>query len=111
MFSERSHEGEIFLDHRASPGFTEEQSRLLYEGKATGSILFEAPTRTCNHCGTIVIINPDRKRDRAKCMQCMMYICDNCDTERHLPGYVHNTLEDKLAHQQQFDIERKLINV
>ncbi|HYT45877.1 MAG TPA: hypothetical protein VEP90_26355 [Methylomirabilota bacterium] len=89
------HEGEIFLDHRASPGFTEEQSiKLGLEGRAVGSTIFEAPTRTCNHCGTIVIINPDRKRDRATCFQCMRYICDECELARHQPGYIHITTND-----------------
>lgn len=94
--TERSYEGELVLDHRASPGFTEEQSRKLgYGDKAVGSTLFEAPTRTCNHCGTVVLINPNRVRARARCNHCSMYICDGCDFERHQSDYVHMTKQDK----------------
>ena len=85
-------EGEIFLDHRASPGLTEEQARkmgyepsLVSEGK-----LFEAATIQCVHCQQIAILNPLRMRERASCMACGgAYICDMCDDIRREPDYVH----------------------
>jgi hypothetical protein len=85
-------EGEIFLDHRASPGLTEEQARkmgyepsLVSEGK-----LFEAATIQCVHCQQIAILNPLRTRERASCMACGgAYICDMCDDIRREPDYVH----------------------
>lgn len=108
--SKRSHEGYLMLDHRASPGFTKEQAQKLgyrpehvQEGK-----LFEAPTMGCHHCGTVVLINPDRKRDRAYCPHCDRYVCDNCELERKLPNYVHRTQRQKLE-QQVMHIELALI--
>jgi len=43
-----------------------------------GQGLFEAPTLGCAHCGTIVILNPARQRERAYCPKCDRYMCDNC---------------------------------
>jgi len=85
-------EGEIFIDHRASPGIPPLQARQmgcdpsqLGEGK-----LFEAATIACEHCNRFVIKNPLRTRERAFCMQCGgAYICDLCDDERRKPDYVH----------------------
>lgn len=99
--SKRSHEGELFVDHRASPGLTDEQAinlgyapGILGEGK-----VFEAPTMGCNHCGTVVIINPKRIRDRDWCSTCDMYVCDNCALERRLPGYIHSTHRQRIIEQ------------
>jgi len=87
------HEGYLMLDHRASPGFTEEEARKLGYGKsAVGEgQLFETKTNHCSHCGTVVIINLDRTRDRAHCQACNKYICDNCGIVMKQPDYVHKT--------------------
>jgi hypothetical protein len=88
--NERSREGYLLVDHRASPGFTPQQvrdagidadPRLLGEGKT-----FEAPTVTCSHCMTSFVINPDRKRERTRCYQCFHYICDNCAVAYKVDG-------------------------
>lgn len=42
----------------------------------------EYDTYTCSHCQTVVILNPDRKRDRYKCRGCQHHICDNCAAAR-----------------------------
>ena len=98
MSWERAGEGYFSVDHRASPGLSEEQAhRLGYdpfhtrEGK-----LFEAATFTCPHfpCGTVVIINPLRNRERAYCRSCMQYICDNCAELALHPDYVHITMDE-----------------
>lgn len=87
-------EGWLFVDHRASPGIPEDAARrmgldpdLVREGS-----VMEAATQTCAHCGTVVVMNPERTRQRATCFQCMAYICDGCEHERtrnpdwqHLP--------------------------
>lgn len=96
--------GYLLVDHRASPGLTEDQAKkfnydpkLVSEGK-----LFEADTRTCAHCGTVVILKMDRTRPRGHCLTCNNYICDLCDAARHSPDYKHKTLTDILevaAHQ------------
>lgn len=94
-FSQRAHEGYLFVDHRASPGMTEEQARavgydpfLVREGK-----VYEAPTFGCLHCGNHVLMNPKRTRQRAFCSQCNRYICDWCDAARKQSDYVHRTRE------------------
>lgn len=78
MKSKRSHEGELLLDHRYSPGLTPEEAKGLPFGAGQG--LYEAPTKTCSHCQTVMIINPDRQRERGWCSKCDHYICDNCAT-------------------------------
>lgn len=87
------HEGYVVIDHRSSPGFTEQEARLAgYEPVhvAEGQ-LFEAKTNHCNHCGTVVILNPLRTRERALCVYCDKYVCDNCGVTMRLPDYVHKT--------------------
>jgi hypothetical protein len=39
---------------------------------------FEADTYTCTHCERIVVMNPERKRERYKCSKCNHHICDDC---------------------------------
>lgn len=39
---------------------------------------FEADTYTCTHCQRVVIMNPERKRERYKCRGCNHHICDPC---------------------------------
>ncbi len=81
------------IDHRASPGFTEEEAlKLGYGPLAAGEgQLFEAKTNHCSHCGTVVIMNPLRTRERSYCQKCNKYICDNCGITMKLPDYVHKT--------------------
>jgi hypothetical protein len=33
---------------------------------------------TCNHCNRVVMLNPQRTRDREWCSRCNRYICDGC---------------------------------
>lgn len=94
VFSKKSHEGYLFVDHRASPGLTEEQARAFgydpfqcKEGK-----VFEASTFGCIHCGSHVVMNPKRTRARAYCNKCNQYICDWCDMARSDPNYVHTNV-------------------
>ena len=81
MFSKREREGYVLIDHRESPGFTEQEklaaglSPLMPIGK--GQCL-EAPTLQCGRCQTHVIINPDRQRERGHCWKCDRYVCDDC---------------------------------
>jgi hypothetical protein len=98
-FLKTSLDGEMTVDHSASPGLTPEQARraglppeLVGEGKK-----MSAATLGCAHCGSAVVLNPMRKRERAHCYQCNKYICDICDAVRHEPGYVHRTIEEVAA--------------
>ena len=95
-FVKSSHDGELMIDHRASPGFTREQARqrdLPYELVGEGKQM-HAATLGCPHCGSHVLLNPMRKRPRAHCYQCNQYICDICDQARHEPGYVHRNMKE-----------------
>jgi hypothetical protein len=98
-FLKTSNDGEITVDHSASPGLTPDQARrfgyapeLVGEGKK-----MSAATLGCPHCGSAVVLNPDRRRQRAHCYRCNQYICDICDAVRHEPGYVHRTIAEIAA--------------
>ncbi len=39
---------------------------------------FEADTYTCSHCQYVVVLNPQRVRERTKCRGCNHHICDGC---------------------------------
>ena len=91
-----SHDGEVHLDHRASPGISATWAErhdlpvpLVGEGRQ-----MTAPVLGCPHCGSAVMLNPMRKRPRALCYKCSRYICDICDAVSHQPGYVHRTIEE-----------------
>jgi hypothetical protein len=95
--SKASPEGELFVDHRASPGIPPELARrmgyedphLVSEGK-----LLEAAILTCRHCRQPSIKNPLRTRERYFCMECGgAYICDPCNLERLQPNYTHMPFE------------------
>jgi hypothetical protein len=96
MFWQRSFEGEVIIDHRASPGLPEHVARaagydpdLCKEGK-----VLEGATLTCSHCRQRLIKNPKRERERATCLLCRNhYICDLCDAARRAPDYVHRPYE------------------
>jgi len=95
IFSKKSHFGEAFCDHRASPGIPAHlAARLGYHpSQVAEGAVFEAPVLGCPHCGGSVILNPLRTRERAHCYQCDRYICDGCDAIRHEPDYVHRTIQ------------------
>lgn len=59
--------GYLELDHRASP-----------EAPFGLPRHFEADTYTCTHCNAVVVMNPDRVRERYKCRGCNHHICDPC---------------------------------
>jgi len=84
-------EGEVMIDHRASPGLTADEAAKFgfHPDQVKEGALFEAATMTCAHCNRVVIRNPLRVRERATCLQCNQYICDLCDGARRQPDYVH----------------------
>jgi hypothetical protein len=69
MNSKRSREGYLLIDHSAS-----------------GLPTFESATITCSHCCRIVVLNPDRSRERGYCPKCDSYVCDQCNLQRTLTG-------------------------
>ena len=95
-FSERELEGYVLIDHRESPGFTPEQrvaAGLPANMPIGRGMVLEAPTKYCAHCQATVIINPDRKRERAHCSKCDHYVCDGCGAAMQAPGYVHKSFK------------------
>jgi hypothetical protein len=87
--------GYLMVDHRASPGLTEEAARqvgydpaLCREGK-----LFETDTMTCAHCKCAVVKNPLRQRERPHCSKCNHYVCDLCAAQMSHPDYSHTPFE------------------
>lgn|SRR5215813_360366 len=95
-FSKKSNDGEVFLDHRASPGIPPELAQRLgyHPNQVKEGTTFESATLGCPHCGSCVVLNPLRTRERAHCYQCNAYICDGCDAVRHEPDYVHRTIQE-----------------
>lgn len=91
----RTREGYLMVDHRFSPGLTEDEARVagydpnwVREGK-----LLEAASLTCSHCKTSVMKNPLRQRERAYCPKCDHYICDFCAGQMRESGYSHTPFE------------------
>lgn len=84
LFSSRSLENYLEVDHRNSPGFTIEEAHragmgCIAEQVAKGRIA-KIPVATCGHCQRQVIMNPMRTRERSRCFKCWNYLCDNCKT-------------------------------
>lgn len=104
MNSERSREGYLMIDHRASPGLPEDIARATgLDPKYCGEgKMFEAATLTCSHCKAVVVKNPLRVRERSKCSRCgYHYICDLCAAETLRPDYDHLPFERLVEIEQQ----------
>lgn len=84
MFSKRQREAEILIDHRNSPGISEEFIRKnnLDAPAVRGGQTFESAVIVCHHCQRDVILNPNRSRERGWCWNCDHYICDLCEAAR-----------------------------
>ena len=89
-------EGELIIDHRASPGISEAmalKSGLPPQYMGEGS-LFETATLWCCHCSGVQLKNVNRTRPRYSCAQCgVRYICDICAAATLQPQYVHRSFE------------------
>ena len=70
--------GWLMIDNRGTPGTPESLATAAGLPPNAGIGLFEAATYTCTHCQSVVVMNPERKRDRAYCRGCDHSICDNC---------------------------------
>ena len=90
------HDGELIIDHRASPGIPQEMARSFgFDPKALGEgSLFETAVLGCCHCAGVQIKNPDRKRPRNFCFSCNRYICDLCAEVSKQPEYVHRSFSE-----------------
>ena len=106
LFSKRSHEGYLLIDHSESPGITEEDNKkagivapVIKEGSKA-----EFPTYTCPHCNGVVVINPARTRARSYCQKCDHYMCDACGAAQAL-STEHNPFAKIM--DQQYDAAHK----
>lgn len=89
-------EGYLLIDHRASPGISEDVAlQLGMDPKQCGEgKMLEAATLTCSHCKSTLMKNPYRIRERNFCIKCSgHYICDGCHAEAQLPNYSHLPFE------------------
>lgn len=73
IHSQRSYEGVILIDHRASPGTPQ-----VPEGKT-----FESAIQVCNHCQRNCVLNPKRSVPLDHCPKCDRYMCRACAAEYH----------------------------
>lgn len=53
-----------------------QEGYFLRDERLSGGRMQELPTITCSHCNCVVILNPQRTRDRGYCAKCDHYICD-----------------------------------
>lgn len=66
------------VDNRNSPGVPDEVLHQHGVPIGVGRGLYESATYTCSHCQSVVVLRPDRSRERAYCRKCDHYICDGC---------------------------------
>lgn len=93
IVTQPSNLGYLLVDHRAS-------------GQAPAGMpkLFEAATYTCTHCESVVVLNPERKRERYKCRGCNHLICDGC-AEIRTAGAPCRTFRQML--DEQYELESR----
>lgn len=96
MSSLKRFDGYLSVDHRASPGLNEELARKtgVPERHVREGGLLELSTMTCWHCGTVVVPNPLRTRERGYCVKCDRYICDHCKLASLEATYVHRSFQE-----------------
>ena len=88
MFSKRSQEGYLLIDHRDSPGISHEfLAKNNLGGPAVGAgKVYETAVWVCHGCQADIILNPKRTRPREWCMEHDSYLCDGCALTRKLTG-------------------------
>jgi hypothetical protein len=88
MFRKSEAYGELEIDHRESPGFSDETAWGLGLGglEVGKGRRARIKTKMCPHCTAQVILNPNRSRPRFECRKCDSVICDNCAVDMKLTG-------------------------
>lgn len=86
MFSKKSTEGWIMIDHSACEGVSYDIAQQTGSMPVGSGMKFESATITCSHCQKVVILNPDRSRSRGYCPNCDHYVCDGCEQIRLTQG-------------------------
>lgn len=79
--------GYLIIDHRDSPGISDEDAARMPGALATpkGTVT-ERDVKQCAHCQGAVLLNPGRVRARAVCPKCYAFICDGCEAIRVSSG-------------------------
>ena len=56
---------------------------LIIDDRLSGGEYREMATLTCAHCNRVVVLNPQRTRERGYCAKCHAYVCDSvgCNAE------------------------------
>jgi len=88
MFSKREMESYVEIDHRESPGITPEQAARAGRGTipvGKGQV-FKSAAYQCSNCERLVVLNPNRSRDRFWCSKCDEYHCDDCALRTKITG-------------------------
>ena len=69
--------GYLLVENRFGPA---PSALVLPNGREVigGTGTFESSTYTCSHCSAVVVMNPERKRERARCWNCDHVLCDQC---------------------------------
>lgn len=92
-------DGELEVNHQASPGLNQEQAvKLGYDGRDNQLLgeghVYRTPTLACCHCPSVVVLNPLRTRGRHYCPKCNHYMCDACHMVSCEPDYVHRSRKE-----------------
>lgn len=82
MASKRKLEGWLLLDNRVNEGVPDAVVMRAGLPPGAGRGVFESATISCSHCQAVVVLNPQRTRERAYCRACDKYLCDACGIER-----------------------------
>ena len=94
MSYEHKQMGELFIDHRASPGINPALRRIFGDVIVPEGTARTFPTLTCSHCKSVQLANKDRVRPRNYCRACNHhYICDPCAATAARADYVHRNFE------------------
>ncbi len=90
MRTKRSDEAYVLIDHRNSPGVSQDflaANHLLNTAPAVGAgQTYESAISVCHGCGADIILNPKRTREREWCWEHDAYLCDSCALTRRLTG-------------------------
>lgn len=101
-----THEGYLMIDHRESPGISQELEAAAGLPPGAGRGVFESATYTCNHCNFVVVINPLRTRARGYCVKCDHYVCDACEAARVITG-VCRTMQQIIEETQEAAVKQQ----
>ncbi len=70
------------IDNRNNPGISEGLAVANGLPKEAARGLYESATYTCSHCNSVIVMNPQRTRERGFCRGCSQVICDACSLVR-----------------------------